>query len=71
MGHFGHKYLADVTGLEVKVPVVKEATALGVAMAAGIGAGVYKSFEEAGKNIVKMERIIQPNIDQFSNLSRS
>jgi len=57
--------LADVTGLEVKVPVVKEATALGVAMAAGIGAGVYTSFEEAGKNIVKMERSYQPNLEYF------
>jgi autoinducer-2 kinase len=53
--------LADVTGLEVKVPVVKEATALGVAMACGIGAGVYKSFEEAGKEIVKIERTYEPN----------
>ncbi len=57
--------LADVTGSEVKVPVVKEATALGVAMAAGIGAGVYKSFEEAGSNIVKIERSYQPNACNF------
>ncbi|MCK9374208.1 MAG: autoinducer-2 kinase [Sulfuricurvum sp.] len=54
--------LADVTGLEVRVPVVKEATALGVAMACGIGAGVYKSFEEAGKEIVKIERVYEPNL---------
>jgi autoinducer 2 (AI-2) kinase len=45
--------------------MVKEATALGVAMAAGIGAGVYKSFYEAGKNIVKMERSYQPNMNNF------
>jgi len=57
--------LADVTGLEVKVPVVKEATSLGVAMAAGIGAGVYKSFEEAGENIVKIERCYEPNLSNF------
>ncbi len=64
-GPLWSQILADVTGLEVKVPVVKEATALGVAMAAGIGAGVYVSFEEAGKNIVKMERSYQPNSDGF------
>lgn len=64
-GPLWSQILADVTGLEVKVPVVKEATALGVAMAAGIGAGVYGSFEEAGKNIVKIERSYQPNLDYF------
>ncbi|HQS67224.1 MAG TPA: autoinducer-2 kinase [Sulfuricurvum sp.] len=64
-GPLWSQLLADVTGLEVKVPVVKEATALGVAMAAGIGAGVYKSFDEAGKNIVKMERSYQPNMNNF------
>ncbi|MDP2078275.1 MAG: autoinducer-2 kinase, partial [Sulfuricurvum sp.] len=54
-------------GLEVKVPVVKEATALGEAMAAGIGPGVYGSFEEAGKNIVKIERSYQPNMNNFQS----
>jgi len=61
-GSLWSQILADVTGLEVRVPVVKEATALGVAMAAGIGAGVYKSFEEAGNEIVKIERTYEPNI---------
>ena len=61
-GALWSQILADVTGLEVRVPVVKEATALGVAMACGIGAGVYKSFEEAGKNIVKIERTFEPNL---------
>ncbi len=61
-GALWSQILADVTGLEVKVPVVKEATALGVAMAAGIGAGVYNGFDEAGKNIVKMERTYEPNM---------
>jgi autoinducer 2 (AI-2) kinase len=64
-GPLWSQILADVTGLEVKVPVVKEATALGVAMAAGIGAGVYRSFEEAGKNIVQMERSYTPNPANF------
>ncbi|MFY9142979.1 autoinducer-2 kinase [Sulfuricurvum sp.] len=65
-GALWSQILADVTGLEVKVPVVKEATALGVAMACGIGAGVYKSFEEAGKNIVKMERSYEPNLGNYA-----
>lgn len=57
--------LADVTGLEVKVPVIKEATALGVAMACGIGAEIYPSFEEAGKQIVRMEKSYLPNRDHY------
>jgi autoinducer-2 kinase len=61
-GALWSQILADVTGLEVRVPVVKEATALGVAMACGIGAGVYKNFEEAGKEIVKIERTYEPNM---------
>jgi autoinducer 2 (AI-2) kinase len=54
-----------VTGLEVRVPSIKEATALGVAMACGVGAGVYASFEEAGKQIVKIEKTYNPNPDKF------
>jgi len=57
--------LCDVTGLHVKVPVVKEATALGVAMAGGIGAGVYQDYEEAGKNLVKIEKTYEPNECNF------
>ena len=34
--------VADVLGLPVKVPVVKEATALGAAILAGYGVGIYK-----------------------------
>ncbi|MCX6073830.1 MAG: autoinducer-2 kinase [Campylobacterales bacterium] len=64
-GTLWSQILADVTGLEVNVPVVKEATALGVAMACGIGAGVYNSFEEAGKNIVKIEKSYEPNHTYF------
>lgn len=60
-GALWSQILADVTGLAVNVPVVKEATALGVAMACGIGSGDYKSFEEAGSAIVKMERTYEPN----------
>jgi autoinducer 2 (AI-2) kinase len=65
-GALWSQILADVTGLAVNVPVVKEATALGVAMACGIGAGDYKSFQEAGKNIVKIERTYEPNMSNHA-----
>ena len=53
--------LSDATGLHVKVPCVKEATALGVAMAAGKGAGVYATYEEAANMVVKMENVYEPH----------
>jgi autoinducer 2 (AI-2) kinase len=49
----------------VKVPVVKEATALGAAMAAGIGAGVYESLESAADKLVEWETEYVPNMENF------
>jgi L-fuculokinase len=42
---------ADVTGLPVVVPAEVEATALGAAMVALVGAGVYGSVDEARRAI--------------------
>lgn len=53
--------LADVTGKMVKIPNVKEATALGCAIAAGVGAGVYKSIESASKELVSWDRSCLPS----------
>jgi xylulokinase len=41
---------ADVIGRTVEVPDIKEATAFGVAILAGIGTGVYNSYRDALKN---------------------
>jgi autoinducer 2 (AI-2) kinase len=40
-GALWSQILSDVTGLPVRVPEVKEATALGCAIAAGTGAGLF------------------------------
>jgi autoinducer 2 (AI-2) kinase len=53
--------LSDVTGVPVKVPVVKEATALGCAIAAGVAAGLFSSLAETGEALVRWEREYQPN----------
>ncbi|TKI06152.1 autoinducer-2 kinase [Martelella alba] len=53
--------LSDVTGLTVKVPEVKEATALGCAIAAGVGAGVYASLGETGERLVRWQREYRPD----------
>ena len=55
--------LADVTGYIVKIPKVTEATALGTAMAAGVGAGIYDSLESAAKKLVSWDREYEPNMN--------
>lgn len=60
-GKLWSQILADVTGLTVRVPVVKEATALGCAIAAGVGVGIYSSLAEAGESLVEWDRGHIPN----------
>jgi autoinducer 2 (AI-2) kinase len=53
--------LADVTGCKIKVPKVKEATALGGAICAGYGAGIYKNIAKTAQKLVTLEEIYLPN----------
>ncbi|MCL2184516.1 MAG: FGGY-family carbohydrate kinase, partial [Treponema sp.] len=53
--------LSDVLGIPVDVPLVKEATALGAAIMAGKGIGLYSSVKEAAKRLVKIEKTYIPN----------
>lgn len=53
--------LSDVLGLPVRVPKVKEATALGAAILAGVGAGIYNDVASAAGSIVKIEKEYMPN----------
>ena len=62
-GFLWPQILADVTGKKVKIPKVKEATALGGAMAAGVGAGVYESLKDAASKLVVWEKEITPNME--------
>ena len=43
---------ADVTGKRIEVPSSDTATTLGAALLAGVGVGVYESFEEAVEQTV-------------------
>jgi autoinducer-2 kinase len=52
--------VADVVGLPVRVPVVKESTALGAALYAGIGAGLYRDIGEAVGAVVRTDRTLEP-----------
>jgi autoinducer 2 (AI-2) kinase len=59
-GRLWPQIVADVVGLPVKVPAVKESTALGAALYAGIGAGLYRDIDEVVGSLVKFERTVEP-----------
>jgi autoinducer 2 (AI-2) kinase len=60
-GFLWSQILADVLGVDVRVPVVKESTALGAAICAGVGVGIFPNLRDAPKELVKWERTFQPN----------
>jgi len=62
-GALWSQILADVTGCVVKIPKVTEATALGAAMSAGVGAGVYDTLAQAAKALVVWEKTFEPNLE--------
>ena len=53
--------VSDVLNKPVKVPIVRESTALGAAICAGVGAGVFKDFNHAISKVVKFEKTYYPN----------
>lgn len=61
-GKLWAQILADVTGKKVKVPVVKEATALAAAISAAVGVGVFKSLEDGAEKWVRFESTIKPDM---------
>ncbi|WP_026487296.1 xylulokinase [Caldanaerobius polysaccharolyticus] len=56
---------ADVTGKEIVVPYSDDATALGAALLAGVGTGIYEDFKEAVRRTVRVRKIYKPNPDNF------
>ncbi|WP_191567291.1 xylulokinase [Metabacillus idriensis] len=54
---------ADVTGCKISIPASDTATTLGAALLAGVGVGIYKDFEEAVKETVKITRIQEPHME--------
>jgi xylulokinase len=52
---------ADVSGRPVVTLEIEEATALGAAMLAGVGVGIYKNLTEAAQRVKKPGKIFDPN----------
>jgi L-xylulokinase len=61
--HVWTQMFSDALGLPTEVPEGAEVAARGVAMAAGIGAGVYRDYADAVARVVQVERVHQPNPD--------
>jgi len=53
--------IASATGLALEEINVDEGPALGAAILAGVGAGVYTSIAEASDSIISVERVVEPN----------
>ena len=53
----------DITGKPILVPSSDTATTLGAVILAGVGVGMYESFEEAVALTVKEKRFHEPNVE--------
>ena len=62
-GALWSQILSDVTGCKVKIPNITEATALGAAMSAGVGAGIYTDLKSAAKELVTWDKEYTPNME--------
>ncbi len=56
------QFLADLLDVSVQRPKVIETTALGAAMLAGVGAGLYDSLQTAGERCVASEKQFAPTM---------
>ena len=52
---------ADIYGWDVETVEVSEATALGCALVAAVGAGIYNSYKDAVEEMVKVVKRYTPN----------
>jgi L-xylulokinase len=59
--HVWTQMFSDALDLRIEVPEGAEVAARGVAMAAGIGVGVYRDYADAVAKVVQVERVHQPN----------
>ncbi len=62
---------SDITGKPIVVPSSDTATTLGAAILAGVGVGMYGSFEEAVELTVKEKRRHEPNPEHRETYERN
>jgi autoinducer 2 (AI-2) kinase len=69
-GFLWPQILADVVGVPVTVPVVKEATSFGCAMCVGVATKVFRTLSQAAECWVKVEREFEPSPDLHAEYLR-
>jgi xylulokinase len=62
---------ADVMGRKISIPASDTATTLGAAILAGVGVGLYESFEDAISMTVKVTRVQEPNMENHEIYKKS
>ena len=62
---------ADVTGNRIVVPSSDTASALGAAILAGVGTGLYQNFPDAVSKTVKIKREHIPNVEKHKAYQKS
>ena len=53
--------LADLIGVRITVPIDKEASALGAAICAGVGAGIFPDMAKGAARLVRWEETLDPD----------
>lgn len=56
--------MADLIGVRITVPVNKEASALGAAVCAGVGAGLYDFMEQGTERLVRWDQQLEPSAER-------
>lgn len=65
-GPLWSQILADVTGKEIRIPKVTEATALGGSFACGVAVGEYDSIASVAGELVAWDKSYQPNKEHYN-----
>jgi len=53
---------ADIIGIEIRIPEIDDAAALGAALLAGTGTGEYSNLRRAAEETLRIKRIYKPNM---------
>ncbi len=51
---------SDITGKQVNIPDIKDATPQGAALLAAVGIGIYRDLQEASKSTFRIKRTFEP-----------
>jgi xylulokinase len=62
---------ADVYGHEVEIVEAEEGAAYGAGILAGVGAGIWKSVDEACNAVVRVAKTVKPKSDDLAVMNKS